>query len=400
MLHQCIHLGFIFGTQIQVNHSDDFFQIRPAQQGLFHKLDPALDVRLCRQPPQQGSEHRVRVHINPGAEATGKTGGDVIPVPPPPSYTSVVPQGNGGGVIAAPAGGMLPRQDSNGGVVVAPHAPTEWNRRQPSAAAVTAPREKTEVIPFRKLRQRLGLQYQELKKRNMVEVFLLDTYQGRLSCTPGKDSTNGCAVISPLVASQHLKNSGAVLPDAIIERVIDDAAPPILRAVRSKLGLGGAALIIPSDVHDYLVDNKILRQDTFVGVGGGNILDSKHLGALIDMLQNGDENKDHKMKKTAATLFFREHVISMLKVAHSNGETWFDIVDSLPHPTSRNGGNGAPRASRTRCKDRDSLELTLKWYACSKFGESDRNYIDNNLWDEVMCDFDPRVFQGFVWAAE
>lgn len=77
-----------------------------------------------------------------------------------------------------------------------------------------------------------------------------------------------------------------------------------------------------------------------------------------------------------------------------DGDTWFDIVDSLPHTSSYPNR----RASRTRCKDRDSLYVTLKWYACSKLGESDRTYIDNNAWDEAMCDFDPRVFQGFVWS--
>jgi len=317
----------------------------------------------------------------------GKPGDGMVA--PPPSYSSVAPQGN----TAAPAGGMRPpRTDSNGGVVVAPHAPTEWNKRQ---ARVEPTLPKDEVIPYRKLRQRLAAQYQDLRKRSMVETFFLNTYQGR-NKSPGRDSTNGCAVISPLVAARHLRNNASsILPDRVIEHVIDEEAPPILSSVRSKLGLGHAALIIPSDVHDYLVDRKMLKQETFVGVCGGNILDSKHIGALVNMLHKGDEKKDHELTKLAATLFFREHVISILKVVNADGTAWFDIVDSLPHRDS-----DALRASRTRCKGRDALELTLKWYACSKFGEADRNYIDNNLWDEVMCDFDPRVYQGFVWAAE
>ena len=322
-------------------------------------------------------------------DAMGKPGDAMVP--PPPLYASVAPQGSS---IVAPAGGMHPppatRTDSNGGVIVAPHAPTEWNKRQARKEA-TVP--KDEVRPYRKLRHQLSAQYQDLRKRNMVETFFLNTYQGR-NKLPGRDSTNGCAVISPLVAARHLRNTtSSILPDRTIERVIDDEAPPILEAVRSKLGLGHGALIIPSDVHDYLVDRKMLKQDKFVGVCGGNILDSKHIGALVNMLHKGDEKKDHGLTKLAATLFFREHVISILKVVNGDGTAWFDIVDSLPHRDS-----DVLRASRTRCKDRDALEITLKWYACSKFGETDRNYIDNNLWDEVMCDFDPRVYQGFVWC--
>ena len=357
------------------------------------------DLPLPLPVPPPGSNEVENGHAAPGpsaplppsyTEAMGKPGNGMAP--PPPSYASVAPQGS----IAAPAGGMHPppttRTDSNGGVIVAPHAPTEWNKRQ-ARVEPTAP--KDEVIPYRKLRQRLAAQYQDLRKRNMVETFFLNTYQGR-NKVPGRDSTNGCAVISPLVAARHLRNTASsILPDRVIEHVIDEEAPPILSAVRSKLGLGHGALIIPSDVHDYLVDRKMLKQDTFVGVCGGNILDSKHIGALVDMLHKGDEKKDHESTKLAATLFFREHVISILKVVNTNGTAWFDIVDSLPHRDS-----DALRASRTRCKGRDALEISLKWYACSKFSETDRNYIDSNLWDEVMCDFDPRVYQGFVWAAE
>ena len=302
-------------------------------------------------------------------DVTGKKPtGDLVPqtpLPPPPSYSDVVPQ------------------------------TTEWSRRTPLRQD-SSRKPKAKEPPFSNVRQKYTAKYLELQQHSRVEISLLSTFQGRLNGNPLRDSTNGCTVISPLVASQHLKSEGWGLSNSAIERVIDDQAPSILRAVRTKLGLAGGALIIPSDVHDYLVDRKILRQESFVGVCGGNILDQAHLGNFVNMLKNGDDSKNEKKdtKKNAAALFFHEHVISILKVVRPDGDTWFDIVDSLPHTSSYPNR----RASRTRCKDRDSLYVTLKWYACSKLGESDRTYIDNNAWDEAMCDFDPRVFQGFVWS--
>lgn len=91
-------------------------------------------------------------------------------------------------------------------------------------------------------------------------------------------------------------------------------------------------------------------------------------------------------------LFCREHVVSILKIPLSNGSCYFDLIDSLP--SSRVGG----MASRTRCKGRTSFEALLRWYASSNFSESQCEFIDSNRWVDGMCDFDPRVFQSFVWT--
>jgi hypothetical protein len=218
-----------------------------------------------------------------------------------------------------------------------------------------------------------------------VQIFKLDTYQGRLKA-PGKDSTNGCTVISPLVAAHHLACQGSGIADMTIEDVIDNQAPPILSHVRSKLGLPADALIIPSDVHDYLVDRKILHQEKFVGACGGNILDPVHIGEFLKMLEGEGDNAP---KKLASALFFHEHVVSILKIVGNKSGAWFDIVDSMP----RDG-----KATRIRCKTRVALEVTLRWYASAKFSDPDCQYIDGNEWDDIMCDFDPRVFQAFVWV--
>jgi hypothetical protein len=69
-------------------------------------------------------------------------------------------------------------------------------------------------------------------------------------------STNGCTVIAALVAIAHIRSSGSV-PDDTINEIIDNKSPVILSAVRRKLALAPNALIIPSDVHDYMIDEGI-----------------------------------------------------------------------------------------------------------------------------------------------
>lgn len=56
-----------------------------------------------------------------------------------------------------------------------------------------------------------------------------------------------------------------------------------------------------------------------------------------------------------------------------------------------------PNAARIRCFDAESLKATLQWYAFSAFTSENANYIDTWVWDEKLTDFDPRVFQAFLW---
>jgi hypothetical protein len=55
-------------------------------------------------------------------------------------------------------------------------------------------------------------------------------------------------------------------------------------------------------------------------------------------------------------------------------------------------------AMRMRCLDAESLRIALQWYACSVFSVEDATYIDTYQWDDNLADFDPRVFQAFVWS--
>lgn len=188
-----------------------------------------------------------------------------------------------------------------------------------STATPTAPAKpiRQPRIPIRSIQQTCTQQLQSCIESKQIEFIRLGTYQGRLASSSSKyDSTNGCAVISPLVVATHIypqyvyKAQPKLLlqpqtstitfkygiSNAAINEIIDKRAPPILSVVRSKLGLSKHALIIPSDVHDYLVDENILPQDKFVGVCGGDIMDERHLKELVEMILNGHEDGKKKSK--------------------------------------------------------------------------------------------------------
>jgi len=177
--------------------------------------------------------------------------------------------------------------------------------------------------------------------------------------------------------------------------VIDKECPPLLKEIRGKLELEGDALIIPSDVHDHLVDRKILSQTGFIGATGGNIMDRNHISEFLKLLDSGEKDS-HKEKKTGAALFFREHVVSIVKVPVGK-RFYFDLIDSMPGLVD---SSNRRLATRTRCKDLQAFESLIRWYASTKFSESNCSFIDKNDWDESMADFDPRVFQAFVWGEE
>lgn len=242
---------------------------------------------------------------------------------------------------------------------------------------------------IRALKDQAAKNYVKYQQKGLIQVSGLGTHQGRYSA-----STNGCTVISALSAAQHLERHGGVT-DQDINRIIDKDCGPLLREIRSKLGLHGSSLIIPSDVHDHLVDRKILFQHKFVGAAGGNIIDPEHIGSLIEMLR-GDEKSKTCHLKASATLFFHEHVVSIVKFPTSPTEAVYDLIDSMPNlRTSSGQGVG----TRTRCHSLEMLQELLTWYATSKFSTSNLKYIEQHpKWDDMMADFDPRVFQAFVWA--
>lgn len=167
---------------------------------------------------------------------------------------------------------------------------------------------------------------------------------------------------------------------------------------------------------------------TFKGVCGGNILEENHLDAFITEISH-----IYSEKKLAATFFFHEHVITIIQLKRGRNRVWFDLINSLPSRQTLlrpgetidgliSGPDSMPmrlpsdgidfgtgddnmvdaaippeNACRIRCLDGEALKATLKWYACSSFSEDNKGYIDNYRWDENLSDFDPRVFQAFLW---
>jgi len=351
---------------------------------------------LLRDPRQNGStrQNKKRINSNFPAEPNGQLLSQIhldssVNLPPallspsengnekqehdsPPSYNSILKQSSYFG----------PSMDNSS---MTTSAQTKKNYSAPSYNHIAS--QMTKEKPHKQLSIRQHIQHTVAKHRKYrhegkIQVSPLRTYQGRVN-----GSTNGCTVISACVVSKHMETHGGV-NDSQIQSVIDSECVPLLRAIRKKLDLGGASLIIPSDVHDYLVDHKLLYQHKFFGVAGGNITNRTHLGELIKLL-SGEQGKTSHLK-SGATLFFREHVISIVKFPKSANEAIYDMVDSMP---TCNG-----RGSRTRCHSIDALKVHMEFYCTGKFSDSNIKYIERNRWDDAMADFDPRVFQSFVWA--
>jgi len=341
------------------------------------------------------------VPLPPSSEDKLKVSESNTELPPPPSYNSILESSKRSDVVnqAVPRNNISGLEQAAaisaaGGVSTRRYKHTlrePLYTQRPMVGSIYANREleksrrisqKKEKATMRTIKSQIRKEHQQLMGSNRIDVMNLSTYQGRIP-----QSTNGCAVISPLVVSRHLRSRSAVGDDEIVE-VIDKQCGPLLREIRGKLKLGGAALIIPSDVHDHLVDKKLLSQDAFVGATGGNIMDQKHLAEFLRLLDTG-ENNSHARLRTGAALFFREHVVSLAKVP-LGGKWHYDLIDSLP--------GMAGTATRTRCHDLVALETMLRYYASSRFSESNCDYIDKNDWDDCMADFDPRVFQSFVWG--
>ncbi len=303
-------------------------------------------------------------------------------------------------------------------------------------------------------------QYLALRDNGKFHVRFLDTYQGR-----NPQTTNGCTVIAPLTCVQYFTSSEqnvmeaspsvefawwGGIPDGLINHVIDEHAASILPDVRKKLRLEGDAFIIPSDVHDHLIEVGLLSTQQFVGVCGGNILDDGHLHAFkssLLLLDDARERERLRGRKIAATFFFHGHVVALHvvngKVKDDSGNAWIELIDSLPDPETwaiahpspslspimssdrssqfNFGWSGAEtddewehgldhdegyelplNAVRVRCTDIEHFDTLIRHYACSKFSEEERQFINGTAWEDNngYCEnsFDPRVFQAFIWA--
>jgi len=315
----------------------------------------------------------------------------LYPEPPAPSFSSITTPTAPSYAAHAPSAPSAPPSFETYN-----HSSSDYNNYdlndpcEPSSPLY--PKTYLAPIPMSQLKQVFSEEWRNtLDKTKNADVFALETHQGKVRDRNGLDSTNGCTVIAPLIATTHVRSSGGVSDDAIAQ-IIDNIAPQLLHVIRAKLGLGPNSLIIPSDVHDHLFDKKIISPESFVGVSGGNVMSDEHIGNMLDCLN--DDGGGKGQRKTACAFFFHAHVVCIVKLVVNGGkDIWYDLIDSLPHLV----GN-VNEGTRTRCKDVESLRTHLRWYASSKFGPADCDYIDRNEWNNDRADFDPRVFQAFTWA--
>lgn len=293
--------------------------------------------------------------------------------------------------------------------------------------------------------------FHSLVEKDVFHIRFLDTYQGRI-----RGSNNGCTVIAPLTCIQYFtatqdNESSYGLHDAHINEVIDVHAPTVLSNVRTRLHLPPDSFIIPSDVHDHLLEVGLLSSSSFVGVCGGNILNDEHLMQLQQsLLLTDDENENNRLnatyngpkRKVASPMFFHGHVVA-LHVIREGEKVWIELIDSLPNPEAwiktksydlrqtrdlTSDSNDAPssderrepddewerhdqllnnkegelplNAVRVLCTDVTHFGSLLKHYALSAFSYEEKKFIDDNQWEDNNSYFDPRVFQAFIWSEE
>eukprot|EP00569_Conticribra_weissflogii_P001263 CAMPEP_0171355902 /NCGR_PEP_ID=MMETSP0878-20121228/45456_1 /TAXON_ID=67004 /ORGANISM="Thalassiosira weissflogii, Strain CCMP1336" /LENGTH=1026 /DNA_ID=CAMNT_0011861909 /DNA_START=34 /DNA_END=3114 /DNA_ORIENTATION=+ len=279
-------------------------------------------------------------------------------------------------------------------VAVTTPSPTPSTEPIPTPIPITTT---TPNVDLRSMTQRYRQRYQTLLAKRKFHYRFLQTYQGR-----NPESTNGCTVIAPLTCihyfihsedddrdttamylssssshtrnhrhgntNDHIRNDGNELcynpawehglHDEMIHHVIDEHAPAVLPIVRGKLGLAKDSFIIPSDVHEHLMEEGLLTTSQFVGVCGGNILDDDHIAQFKStlLIEDPHERKRLQGKKIAAAFFFHGHVIALHVIRKSgNGrplhrhhhhnnksktgefdpaDVTVELIDSLPHPST------------------------------------------------------------------
>lgn len=296
-------------------------------------------------------------------------------------------------------------------------------------------------LPVAMVAKQYREKYESLRDSGSIDVRFLDTYQGRIS-----EGTNGCTVVAPLMlinyfASEMTDTTNGIV-DEMINEVIDVHTVSILPEVRRKLGLDGNSFIVPSDVHDYLIDVGLLSTSQFVGVCGGSILEDSHIEqfkSTLLLLDNERERERLKGKRLGATFFFAGHVIAFHIINHE-GCNHIELIDSLPnHKTwvcqssnssdsnvsccedNRDPSETSSRCSdnnfdemwerserfdyeqnrnavRVRCLDVRYMDTLIRHYALAKLSDEEKRFCDEHVWQEANSSFDPRVFQAFIWA--
>eukprot|EP00577_Skeletonema_sp_RCC1716_P013408 CAMPEP_0113438008 /NCGR_PEP_ID=MMETSP0013_2-20120614/37725_1 /TAXON_ID=2843 ORGANISM="Skeletonema costatum, Strain 1716" /NCGR_SAMPLE_ID=MMETSP0013_2 /ASSEMBLY_ACC=CAM_ASM_000158 /LENGTH=389 /DNA_ID=CAMNT_0000328711 /DNA_START=1 /DNA_END=1170 /DNA_ORIENTATION=+ /assembly_acc=CAM_ASM_000158 len=219
--------------------------------------------------------------------------------------------------------------------------------------------------------------YESLRENGSIHVRFLDTYQGRIA-----ESTNGCTVVAPLMCINYFTSDRTDAKNGIADEMINQVID--VHTV-SKLGLPPDSFIVPSDVHDYLIDTGLLSTSQFVGVCGGSILDDDHIEQFKStLLLLNDERERNRLrgKRLGATFFFAGHVIAFHLINHE-GCHHIELIDSLPNHETWKIGQASPDVScyddrdpsetSSRCSDNYYEEI---WERSERFDyEQNRNAV-------------------------
>jgi len=159
-------------------------------------------------------------------------------------------------------------------------------------------------------------------KNDSTAVVAINGYQGRLSHTkdPLKDSTNGCFMISALAIVALLESgNNCCLSDDEINNIMDNTAPELLVQMRSALGMDRFSNGNISETFNFLYQQRVFSHSYFQAAVGGNILDEPTLHRLFTNIEK------QNCAKVGVSLFFRGHVITIMKIDEN-----YEIFDSLP----------------------------------------------------------------------
>ena len=216
-------------------------------------------------------------------------------------------------------------------------------------------------------------QFDDLTQGGKIEFSMLGSSQGRLFLygDPNSDSTDGCSVISGLNISAQISSLDIqeVITNETIVDIIDVQAPPILNEIRKKSKMIGN--IDWDTVQDYLLKKKILPENSWFQWFTGNILDKDFIkDKVISTLVK--QNEDFPVCKLGVILYFKRHIISILQISGPNGDLYYDLIESLPKGGSGNQGY------RARSYGIEYLSTLLRWYAFSRYSDTDLEYIQNN----------------------
>lgn len=228
--------------------------------------------------------------------------------------------------------------------------------------------------------------------QDRIKEEILNTYQGKKAIADKNgqlhDSSNGCVVISTLIANEHMVCETALTNDQI-ESIIDGTAICWLPQVRHECSADHQGHLEPWSVIHFFQnseENRDFFQDCTTKAESvrGNILDDDKLYEFINLMKEDE--------KCAAILYFKHHEISLLQNKDTDGSIFYEVIDSLP--------NGRVSATKTTCTDSKSLFIALRYHAYRYLVQHDLDYIESTPWDEnnqLLAETDPRIFECFVW---